>query len=120
MDAKVRHEDPKKGLHDVRSFIGACNFYRRHMKIFTYTSVILTDLIRKTTTWRWGPHEQQAFDELKDKVANAKWLGVPRPQGENILVTDVSNVGEVERCSSGKHWRRRSSTGPFPNGVLME
>ena len=22
MDAKVRHEDPKKGLHDVRSFIG--------------------------------------------------------------------------------------------------
>ena len=29
MDAKVRHEDPKKGLHDVRSFIGACNFYRR-------------------------------------------------------------------------------------------
>ena len=27
MDAKVRHEDPKKGLHDVRSFIGACNFF---------------------------------------------------------------------------------------------
>ena len=23
MDAKVRHEDPKIGLHDVRSFIGA-------------------------------------------------------------------------------------------------
>ena len=27
MDAKVRHAHPKKGLHDVRSFIGACNFY---------------------------------------------------------------------------------------------
>ena len=27
MDAKVPHEDPKKGLHDVHSFIGACNFY---------------------------------------------------------------------------------------------
>ena len=26
MDAKVRHEDPKKGLHDVRSFVGVCNF----------------------------------------------------------------------------------------------
>ena len=26
MDAKVRYEDPKKVLHDVRSFIGACNF----------------------------------------------------------------------------------------------
>ena len=61
MDAKVRHGDPKKGLHDVRSFIGACNFYRRHIKNFTYTSAILTDLIKKSTTWRWGPQEQQAF-----------------------------------------------------------
>ena len=52
MDAKVRHEDSKKGLHDVRSFIGACNFYRRHIKNFTYTRAILTDLIRKSTTWR--------------------------------------------------------------------
>ena len=31
--AKVRHEDFKKELHDVRSFIGACNFGRRHVKI---------------------------------------------------------------------------------------
>ena len=93
MDAKVRHEDPKKRLHDVRSFIGACHFYRRHIKNFTYTSAILTDLIKKSTTWRWGPQEQQAFDELKDKVANAKCLGMPRAQGEIILVTDASNVG---------------------------
>ena len=93
MDAKVQHEDSKKGLHDVRSFIGACNFYRRHIKNFTYTSAILTELIKKSTTWRWGPQEQQAFDELKDKVANAKCLGLPRGQGEIILVTDVSNVG---------------------------
>ena len=93
MDAKVRHEDPKKGLHDVRSFIGACNFYRRHIKRFTCASAILTDLIKKSTTWRWGSQEVQAFDDLKDKVANAKCLGVPRAQGEIILVTDASNVG---------------------------
>ena len=55
MDAKVRHEDPKKGLHDVCSFLGAGNFNRRHIKNFTYTSASLTDLIKKSTTWRWGP-----------------------------------------------------------------
>ena len=93
MDAKVRHEDPKKGLHDVRSLIGACNFYRRHIKNFTYTSAVLTNVIKKSTTWRWGPQEQQAFDELKVKVANAKCLGVPRAEGEILLVTDTSNVG---------------------------
>ena len=93
MDAKVRHEDFKTGLHDARSFIGACNFYRPHIKHFTYTSAILTDLIKKSTTWRWGPQEKQAVDEHKDKVANAKCLGVLRAQGEIILVTDGSNVG---------------------------
>ena len=50
MDAKVRHEDPKRGLHDVRSFIVVCNFYRRHILNFTYTRAILTDLIEKSTT----------------------------------------------------------------------
>ena len=44
------------------------------------TSAILTDLIRKPTTWRWGPQQQQVFDELKNEVAFAKCLGVPRSQ----------------------------------------
>ena len=94
MEAKVRLEDPKKGLHDVRSFIGACNFYGRHIKSFNYISAILEDLIKKSTTWRWGPQEQQAFDKLKDKLANSKCLGVPRAHGEIILLTDASNVGD--------------------------
>ena len=94
MDAKVRHEDPKRGLHDVRSFMGACHFYRCHIKKFTYSSAILMDRIRKSTTWRWGPQEQQAFGELKDKVANAKCLGVPWAQEEIILGTNDSNVEE--------------------------
>ena len=47
----------KKGLHDVRSFVGACNFYRRHIHNFTYSSAPLTDLIKKTTPWRWTARE---------------------------------------------------------------
>ena len=93
MDRKVQHEGPETGLRDVRSFIGVCNVYRRCIKNLSYTSAMLTDLIKKTTAWRWGPQEQQAFDEVKDKVANAECLGVPKAQGETILVTDASNVG---------------------------
>ena len=50
MDAKVQHENSKKGLHDVRSFIGACNLHRHHITNLTYTSSILTDLIKQSTT----------------------------------------------------------------------
>ena len=47
-DMQIR-DDPKKGLQDVRSFVGACNFYRRHIHNFTYSSAPLTDIIKKTT-----------------------------------------------------------------------
>ena len=36
-DMQIR-DDPKKGLHDVRSFVGACNFHRRHIHNLTYSS----------------------------------------------------------------------------------
>ena len=38
MEQFVGGDDPKKGLRDVRSFVGACNFYRRHIHNFTYSS----------------------------------------------------------------------------------
>ena len=86
-------DDPKKGLHDVRSFVGACNFYRRHIHNFTYSSAPLTDLIEKTTPWRWTSREEECFQELKKKIASSNCLGVPRPKSEIVLITDASDVG---------------------------
>ena len=100
MDAQVRHEDTKKGLHDIRSFIGACRFYRCHIKTFTYISAMLTGLIKKSAAWRLGHQEQQAFGDLKDKVANAKCLGLPKERGDIVMVTRACNV--VKGCSGGK------------------
>ena len=76
-DMQIR-DDPKKGLHDVRSFVGACNFYRRHIHNFTYSSAPLTDLIKKTTPWRWTAREEECFQELKKKIASSNCLGAPR------------------------------------------
>ena len=33
-DMQIRN-DPKKGVHEVKSFLGACYFYRRHIHNFT-------------------------------------------------------------------------------------
>ena len=91
--ATTQRLHPKKGLCVLRSFIGACNLYRRHIKNTTYTSSILIDLIKKSITRRWGPQEQQEFDDLKDIVANSKCFGVPKAQGKGILSACSSNVG---------------------------
>ena len=86
-------DDPKKGLHDVRSFVGACNFYRRHIHNFTYSSAPLTDLIKKTTPGRWTAREEECFQELKNKIASSDCLGVSHPKGEIVRITDASDVG---------------------------
>ena len=86
-------DDPKKGLHDVRSFMGACNFYRRHIHNFTYSSAPLTDLIKRATPWRWTVREEECVQELKKKITSSNCLGVPRPKGEIVLITDESDVG---------------------------
>ena len=91
-DMQIR-DDPKEGLHDVRSFVGACNFYRRHIHNFTYSSAPLTDLIKKTTSWRWTAREEECLQELKKKIASSNSLRVPRPKDEIVLITDASEVG---------------------------
>ena len=95
-------DDPKKGIHEVRSFVGACNFYRRHIHNFTYSSAPLTDLIKKATPWRWTAREEECFQELKKKIASSKCLGVPRPKSEIVLITDASDVGGGVRSTNGR------------------
>ena len=56
-------DDPKKGLHGVKSFVGACIFYRRHIHNFTYSPAPPTDLIKKPTSWRWTSREEECFQE---------------------------------------------------------
>ena len=91
-DMQIR-DDPKKSLYDVRSFIGACNFYRRHVHNFMCSSAPLTDLIKKTNPWRWTDKEKACFQELKKKISSTNCLGVHRPKGDKILVTDACDVG---------------------------
>ena len=95
-------DDPKKGLHDVQSFVGACNFYRRHIHNFTYSCAPLTDPNKKTTPCRLTARGEEWFQELKKKIAFSNCLGVPRPKGEIVLITDASDVGGVEQFTNGK------------------
>ena len=72
-------DDPKKGLHNVQIFIGACNFYRRHIHNFKYSSASLTDFIKKTNSWQWTNKEEACFQELKQKISSANCPGGTPP-----------------------------------------
>ena len=102
-------------LKSLQSFLGACNFYRRHVPNFTFSSAILTDLTKKDRKWEWTPMHENAFQELKDKLANVKGLGIPQSNGEIVMVTDASNVGGGHPFTNGKNCNV-PKMGKFPKG----
>ena len=57
-----------QGVRDVRPFIGSCNFYSTHIRHFTYCSVLLTNLKKKTGKWSSTKEQQDEFNELKEKL----------------------------------------------------
>ena len=52
-----------------------------------------TNLIKKSNPWQWTAKEEACFQELKKKISSTNCLGVPRPKGEIILITDACDVG---------------------------
>ena len=92
LKATIR-DDKTRGVKDIRAFLGSSNSYRRHISTFTYSSHLLTDLTKKTVPWKWTPEHEAQFQEIKEKLISLRLLGTPAPDGEFVVITDVSLVG---------------------------
>ena len=92
LKASIR-DDKTRGVKDIRAFLRSCNFYRRHILTFTYSSHLLTDLTKKTVPWKWTPEHEAQFQEIREKLSSLRLLGTSAPDGEFVFITDASLVG---------------------------
>ena len=89
----VRDWGVPKDLTDVRSFLGLCSYYRRFIPQFSVIAKPLTKLTEKNQEFRWGPDQDEAWAELKQRLLQAPILSYPDPEAEFILDTDASAYG---------------------------
>jgi len=82
-----------KNLHDVRSFIGLCSYYRRFIAGFADIAAPLHALAGKDVKFQWKIEHQLAFEQLKLKLTSAPVLAMPSNDGHYILDTDASDIG---------------------------
>ena len=75
----------------VRGFLGLAGYYRRFVRQFSEIAGPLHKLTEKSTTFKWTPECQTAFDELKDKLTSSPILSYPQAEGQYILDTDASD-----------------------------
>ena len=66
---KIIEEWPQpRNLHELRSFIGMCSYYRRFIEKFSIIAGTLHDLTKKKVKFQWTARENNAFKELKAKL----------------------------------------------------
>ena len=95
--AAVRNMMPPKTVTEVRSFLGACGYYRGCVQNYAEIAGPLVELTRKYTRFNWGPRQQEAFQRLKDVLCSDTVLAYPDPSKPYKLYTDASDyaVGAI-------------------------
>jgi len=88
----VKNYPTPKNVRDVRSFLGLASFYGRLVPDFAALAKPLTSLIRKDLEFIWGPNQQQAFEDLKNKLCTMPVLAYPDFSRPFILTTDASKA----------------------------
>ncbi|MCG7868284.1 MAG: hypothetical protein JAY74_18205 [Candidatus Thiodiazotropha taylori] len=91
---KAVEESPvPANVHDVRSFLGLCSYYRRFVEGFASIAKPLHRLTEKQTPFKWTAECQESFMKLKQALCSSPILCYPTTRQNFILDTDSSGVG---------------------------
>ena len=90
----VKEAKPPANVHEVRQFLGLCNFFRSHVRNFATIASPLTKLTRKESLWRKGgelPKDAYlAFRELQAILVSEPVVDYPRRDRAYALFTDAA------------------------------
>ncbi|CAB0001492.1 unnamed protein product [Nesidiocoris tenuis] len=89
----VRDFPVPSSVTKVKAFLGLCSYYRRFVKSFSQLAEPLNNLTKKDVQFVWGPKQQTAFDELKQRLTNPPILKYPDLSKEFVLSTDACTSG---------------------------
>ena len=89
----VEKAEPPTTIHEIRQFLGLCNFFRTHVRNFAQLTAPLTALTRKDSKWTSGDLPADAlksFRELQSYLCSEPVVAYPRRDRPYALITDAS------------------------------
>jgi transposase InsO family protein len=89
---------PPENVHQVRQFLGLCNFFRTHIRNFSLLSGPLNKLTRKDCPWKGGqlpPEAFKAYKELKHLLVSEPIVDYPRKNRPYSLIVDAATGNDI-------------------------
>src|ERR1700721_1888251 len=77
--------------HDVMSFLGLANYYRKFIKDFSAIVTPISNLLTKKGIWNWNQEQDDAFKLIKEAITKAPILRLPNPELKFTVTTDASD-----------------------------
>jgi hypothetical protein len=90
---KVKNWTPPRNLKEVRRFLRFTGYYRYFIKGYSAIAKPLLELTKQSTPWHWDMPQQQAFDDLKERMCEKPVLQQPDFKKTFYLQTDASAYG---------------------------
>ena len=80
-------------IASLRRFLGLVNHLMKFCPNLAEKTKPLRDLLKKDSSWVWGPAQQEAFQQLKADMASEQVLARYNPEKETMASSDASSFG---------------------------
>ena len=90
--SKIKEWMPPRNKEELQSFLGFANYYRDFIPFHAAKVQPMQELLRKNQHFHWKEKHQEAFDSVKQALADATALAAPNEEGRFVLDTDASAV----------------------------
>ncbi|KAL4422290.1 hypothetical protein ABPG75_008487 [Micractinium tetrahymenae] len=78
-------------VHELRSFMGLANFFRRFVRRFAHIAAPLHALTSKNVQWSWAEEHAEVFEALEQALSRAPVVVPPNPHLTYVVYTDASD-----------------------------
>ncbi|GAB0207826.1 hypothetical protein GRJ2_003248300 [Grus japonensis] len=91
---KIAAMPPPTSKKETQAFLGVVGFWRMHIPNYSLSISPLYQVIWKNN-FKWGPEQQQAFEEIEQEIVHAVALGTVQagPDVKNVLYTAAGENG---------------------------